>query len=98
MRLNEINQRQKVYVKPIPHKDILGAVYRVDSLYGYCPQCKAKGKTRERRKNGDTQCENGHSLPSAQFTCPPKDPMLIADKEGVDGMDWFTFEPQEMPT
>lgn len=32
--------------------------------YGNCPICGAKGKTRERRINGNDKCENGHTYPS----------------------------------
>ncbi len=32
--------------------------------YGYCPICGAKGRTRERRPNGNDKCENGHTYPS----------------------------------
>jgi hypothetical protein len=31
------------------------------SLYGFCPKCGARGKSRERRPNGNDTCENGHT-------------------------------------
>lgn len=34
------------------------------SVYGFCPQCGAPGKMRERRPNGDDVCERGHKYPS----------------------------------
>lgn len=36
------------------------------SIYGYCPVCGAMGVNRERRPNGNDQCANGHTYPSAQ--------------------------------
>ncbi len=36
----------------------------LESTYGYCPVCKARGKSRERRPNGNDTCENGHIYPS----------------------------------
>lgn len=33
-------------------------------MYGYCPTCRAPGKARERRPDGDDICENGHKYPS----------------------------------
>lgn len=35
--------------------------------YGRCVTCGAPGKTRERRPNGNTTCENGHTHSSAAF-------------------------------
>jgi RNA polymerase-binding transcription factor DksA len=34
------------------------------SPYGFCPECGAPGKTRERRLNGNDTCENGCTYPS----------------------------------
>lgn len=39
-------------------------VETIESPYGYCPQCGAKGARRERRPNGDDTCEKGHTYPS----------------------------------
>lgn len=36
-----------------------------EALYGYCPECQAPGVSRERRPNGNDQCANGHTYPSA---------------------------------
>jgi hypothetical protein len=41
------------------------------SLYGYCPQCGARGVRRERRLNGDDICEAGHTYPTAQSHSQP---------------------------
>lgn len=43
-----------------------------DAPYGYCPICGAPGCTRERRLNGNDECTNGHSYPSAKSTSAPK--------------------------
>lgn len=37
---------------------------KVDHVYGFCPKCGAPGISRERRLNGNTSCENGHTYPS----------------------------------
>jgi len=42
----------------------------IDS-YGYCPQCGARGKARERRPNGNDICVEGHTYPSAQALVAP---------------------------
>ena len=34
------------------------------AVYGYCPECGAKGVMRERRPNGNDKCANGHTYPS----------------------------------
>jgi hypothetical protein len=39
--------------------------------YGYCPICKAPGKSRERGINGNDVCENGHKYPSADSMFRP---------------------------
>jgi hypothetical protein len=35
------------------------------AAYGYCPQCGAPGVDRERRRNGNDYCANGHTYPSS---------------------------------
>lgn len=35
------------------------------AVYGYCPECGAKGIARERRPNGNDKCANGHTYPTA---------------------------------
>lgn len=44
------------------------------SVYGFCPVCGAKGKTRERRPNGDDTCESGHKYPSSTALQSPPTP------------------------
>jgi len=42
--------------------------------YGYCPQCGAVGKRRERRPNGDDMCANLHIYPSRTAApTPPRE-------------------------
>lgn len=36
------------------------------SVYGFCPSCGAPGVSRERRPNGNDECQNGHIYPSWQ--------------------------------
>jgi hypothetical protein len=40
------------------------------AVYGYCPECGAKGVMRERRPNGNDKCANGHTYPSSTSTPP----------------------------
>lgn len=47
------------------------------SPYGYCPQCSAPGKLRERRMNGNDICEKGHKYPSANGMRTPNEPGII---------------------
>jgi hypothetical protein len=42
------------------------------AVYGYCPECGAKGVQRERRPNGNDKCANGHTYPSSKATTPPQ--------------------------
>lgn len=39
--------------------------------YGNCPKCGAMGAGRERRPNGNDECENGHIYPSANAVMGP---------------------------
>jgi len=41
------------------------------SPYDYCPECGARGVRRERRINGNDECERGHVYPSVK---PLKEP------------------------
>ena len=51
----------------------------LESPYGYCPVCGAKGLTRERRPNGDDRCEKGHSYPSRDSLKEKTISMRVAD-------------------
>jgi hypothetical protein len=42
------------------------------AVYGYCPECGAKGVMRERRPNGNDKCANGHTYPSSISTPPQR--------------------------
>ncbi len=53
------------------------------SRYGYCPQCGAPGRSRERRINGNDKCENGHVYPSAdRLNKPHVPPKRLIDING----------------
>lgn len=43
------------------------------STYGYCPECGAKGATRERRLNGDDICRKGHRYKSSDAQTSTRD-------------------------
>jgi hypothetical protein len=36
------------------------------AVYGYCPECEAKGVMRERRPDGNDKCAKGHTYPSSK--------------------------------
>jgi hypothetical protein len=40
------------------------------AVYGYCPECGAKGVMRERRPGGNDKCANGHTYQSCKATHP----------------------------
>jgi hypothetical protein len=42
------------------------------AVYGYCPECGAKGVMRERRPDGNDKCANGHTYQSCKATHPPQ--------------------------
>jgi hypothetical protein len=42
------------------------------AVYGYCPECGAKGVARERRPDGNDKCVNGHTYQSCKATHPPQ--------------------------
>jgi hypothetical protein len=46
---------------------------RIWSPYGTCPKCGAYGVMRERRPNGNDQCENGCKYPSRDAIPMPKE-------------------------
>lgn len=53
------------------------------SMYGFCPQCGAPGKTRERRINGNDTCMNGHVYPSKdRLSSPFVPPRRLIDING----------------
>jgi hypothetical protein len=45
-----------------------------EAIYGYCPECGAKGTKRERRIDGNDMCANGHIYFSkkAVYPAPPQ--------------------------
>ena len=47
------------------------------AVYGYCPECGAKGVMRERRPNGNDKCANGHTYPSSKSTSPQPEPVAF---------------------
>lgn len=50
----------------------------MNNVYGYCPQCGGLGMSRERRRNGNDFCENGHSYPSSTAVANPLLPVAPA--------------------
>ena len=41
-------------------------LWRDYAPYGFCPNCRAKGFSRERRPDGNDKCVNGHVYPSKE--------------------------------
>ena len=50
-----------------------------EPVYGYCPECGAKGEMRERRPNGNDKCANGHTYPSSKSTPPQPEQEPVGD-------------------
>jgi DNA-directed RNA polymerase subunit RPC12/RpoP len=48
-------------------REALAQTQQPVAVYGYCPQCGAKGVMRERRPNGNDKCANGHTYPSRLY-------------------------------
>lgn len=46
-------------------KCVMPAQQESVAVYGYCPECGAKGVIRERRPNGNDKCTNGHTYSSS---------------------------------
>jgi hypothetical protein len=52
------------------------------AVYGYCPECEAKGVMRERRPDGNDKCAKGHTYPSSKATTAPQRTWVgLTDKE-----------------
>lgn len=51
------------------------------SVYGFCPQCGAPGKIRERRINGNDTCVNGHKYKSTEAVSIPMPSAIVTRKE-----------------
>ena len=77
------------------------------AVYGYCPQCGAKGVMRERRPNGNDKCANGHTYPSSTSTPPQRTWVGLTEqdwnrsKHNYDfqkGVDWAELILKEKNT
>jgi len=66
---NEITALKARLADPMREVQRLGQEIEQEpvAVYGYCPQCGAKGVMRERRPNGNDKCANGHTYPSSVF-------------------------------
>ena len=58
------------------------------AVYGYCPECGAKGVMRERRPNGNDKCANGHTYPSSTSTPPQRTWVGLTDDELLEIYGW----------
>jgi DNA-directed RNA polymerase subunit RPC12/RpoP len=65
------------------------------AVYGYCPECGAKGVMRERRPNGNDKCANGHTYPSSTSTSPQRTWVGLTDEEVKDIVWNLPYEPSQ---
>ena len=65
-------------------KEALAQTQEPVAVYGYCPECGAKGVMRERRPNGHDKCANGHTYPSSTSTSPQRTGVGLTDEERSD--------------
>ena len=58
------------------------------AVYGYCPECGAKGVMRERRPNGNDKCANGNTYPSntSPQPQPAQEPVAYLCKPDKHGL------------
>ena len=74
-------------------KEALAQTQEPVAVYGYCPECGAKGVMRERRPNGNDKCANGHTYPSSTSTPPQRTWVDLTAEQmlecNMDG-DWTT--------
>ena len=61
--------------------ELLAQTQEPVAVYGYCPECGAKGVMRERRPNGNDKCANGHTYPSSTSTPPQRTWVGLTDEE-----------------
>jgi len=70
-----------------------------EAVYGYCPECGAKGVMRERRPDGNDKCANGHTYQSCKATQQPQRTWVGLTDEEVDdlaefhGLDFMSYDP-----
>ena len=65
------------------------------AVYGYCPQCGAKGVMRERRPNGNDKCANGHTYPSSTSTPPHR---TEQEPDVQETLHWHAFNYRQAHT
>lgn len=66
-RKREMTDEQREKISNRMKKMVAGRISKdkQKNPYGYCPICKAPGKLRERRPDGDDTCRNGHTYKSS---------------------------------
>jgi hypothetical protein len=65
-------------------REALAQTQELVAVYGYCPECGAKGVMRERRPNGNDKCANGHTYPSSTSTPPQRTWVGLTDEERIE--------------
>jgi hypothetical protein len=64
------------------------------AVYGYCPECEAKGVMRERRPDGNDKCAKGHTYPSSKATTAPQRTWVgLTDEEICMFSMWLDDKP-----
>jgi hypothetical protein len=66
------------------------------AVYGYCPECGAKGVQRERRPNGNDKCANGHTYQSCKATHPPQRTWVGLTDEQIKDLYFDKFSMGEL--
>jgi hypothetical protein len=64
-------------------REALAQTQELVAVYGYCPECGAKGVMRERRPNGNDKCANGHTYPSNTAAPPQRTWVGLTDEERI---------------
>jgi DNA-directed RNA polymerase subunit RPC12/RpoP len=65
-------------------QEVLAQTQEPVAVYGYCPECGAKGVMRERRPNGHDKCANGHTYPSSASTLPQRTWVGLTEAERIE--------------
>lgn len=63
--------------------------------YGYCPECGAPGFSRERRRNGNDECEAGHVYPSKTAKPQPRSAQAMLTRRIVEDDGKFFVESED---
>jgi hypothetical protein len=57
-------------------------------MYGYCPMCNGRVINRERRPDGDDQCENGHKFKTSLTMVKPSGTTELTPSNEIPVIPW----------